>query len=165
MKQWFLLLTVMALALAGCGASKASGGEVVSFYYLEKEYDFQQHGGVISPEKRDISDHRRDLPYLLALYLVGPAEENHRLPVPVGTKITCGEEEGKSITLELSEICRTMTDTEFSLACACISLTCFDITGAEQVTIRNGDRQMTMKPDSVLLVDDFTAYSETEETT
>lgn len=165
MKRWFLLLTVMALALAGCGASKAGGGEVVSFYYLEKEYDFQRHGGVVSPEKRDISDHRRDLPYLLALYLVGPVEDNHRLPVPTGTKITCQEGEGRSLTLELSENCRTMTDTEFSLACACISLTCFDITEAEQITVRNGERQMTMQPDSVLLADDFTGYTETEETT
>ncbi len=56
-----------------------------------------------------------------------------------------------------------MTDTEFTLACACLTMTTLSITGGDEVTITSGSRSVTMSRDSLTLIDDSTA-STTEET-
>lgn len=164
MRRFFLLLTIGVLILTGCGTSKNKKPETVTFYYLEKEFDFHGHSSILAPEVRDISDHRQDLGYLLSLYQVGPAEENHRSPLPAGTRIHCQAPMDNALALELSESARTMTDADFSLAAACLSQTCFAAMDTESVTVINGERRITMQRDSLLLVDELTQKTATEET-
>lgn len=158
-----VLFAMMALILSGCGPKKVGSSNTVSFYYLEKEFNFERHESILSPEIRVVSEHRDNLNYLLALYLVGPAEESHLSPLPSGTRIYCRDSSVDAITLELSEASHTLSETDFTLACACLALTCFDITGVQEVTVVSGDRHITMNTDSLLLADVPPTF-ETEET-
>ena len=53
-----------------------------------------------------------------------------------------------------------MTDIEYSAACVCLALTCFDLTDAGQVTVNSGDRTLTISRDAIVLYDNITAMEE-----
>ena len=103
-----------------------------------------------------------DLPYLLALYQMGPTGDEIRSPLPFGTRISVQIQEGH-ITLELSEAALSLSDIDYSLACACLTMTCLDASGAEDVTVQSGDRAKTMNRDSLTLMDTIENFEPTEE--
>ena len=55
-----------------------------------------------------------------------------------------------------------MTDAAFSLACACLTKTCMELTQASSVTVISGTRMVTMGPDNLILTDSLDT-AETEE--
>ncbi|MEE0110748.1 MAG: hypothetical protein UEP57_07695 [Oscillospiraceae bacterium] len=162
MKRCFCLFLILCLLLSGCGILGERIKEPVTFYYLRSEYQYGTQDAVISSEEREASGHLEDLSYLLALYLMGPADEELKSPLPHGTNIFSAEQSASVITLRLSDTAKTMTDTEFSLACACLSLTCLDLTDAKSVTIISGDRIVTMSRDTLTLYDSSPAAEETK---
>ena len=163
MKGTLAVFLIFSLLLSGCGIFKEIISEPVTFYYLSTEYTFGSNSGVIAAEEREASNHRQDLTYLLALYLMGPANEDHRSPLPAGTRIINPEQNGSIITMELVNSVRKLSDADLSLACACLTLTCLDITDATEVSITYGEQTVTMHQDSLTLVDDSRVNSETEE--
>ena len=104
-----------------------------------------------------------DLRYLLSLYLIGPSSDELVSPLPWGTRLLGVSRENGTVTLELTDTAQSVTDTEFTLACACLTMTTLSITGGDEVTITSGSRSVTMSRDSLTLIDDSTA-STTEET-
>lgn len=163
MKRLISLALVLCLMLSGCGTSGERIMEPVTFYYLQSKYSYGSEGAVIASEEREASGHRRDLNYLLALYLMGPSSEALISPVPQGTRILSVEQEGTTIQLSLSDAAGTLTDAEFSLACACLTLTCLDLTEVEAVTVTCGSRSVTMSHENLTLFDSSMAAA-TEET-
>lgn len=155
------LLLIFCILLTGCGFFGERIWEPVTFYYLCGSYS-EDLCCVIVSEERETSGHTGDLPYLLALYLMGPTEDEHISPLPAGACIHSTVENGH-IFLELSNIPASMTDIDFSLACACLTLTCLDIIDADDVTIRNGDQEKTMNRDSLTLYDAISENTPTEE--
>ena len=153
------LFLCVCLVLSGCGFFANRMMEPVTFYYLEKEFQYGNNPSLIVSEEREASGHRNDLSYLLALYLMGPAEEEHRSPLLPGTRVLKAEQNNGIITLELVNPAYAYSDLELSLACACLTLTCLDITDASQVNITYQDRTIVMTKDSITLFDD----SSTEE--
>ena len=162
MKKGLCLLLGLCQLLSGCALTGDRLKEPVTFYYLREEYQYGTQGGVIVSEEREASGHGRDLSYLLALYLVGPMKEGLVCPLPMGTGIVSLEQTPSGISLVLSDTLGSLSDADYSLACACLTLTCLDITGGEKVTITSGSRSVTMTRDSLTLFDGGTA--ETEET-
>lgn len=165
MKKLTALLLLLSLLLCGCGPSGQHLKDPVTFYYLldkyEHDYKYGEEPVVFAPEEREASGHRNDLNYLLALYLIGPSEEGLRSPVPWGTRVLELEESGKHITLKLSDTTSSMSDIDFTRACACLTLTCLDLTDADKVTVQSGDRSVTMTRDTLILFDDSTTVEET----
>ncbi len=153
MKQLACLILLFALALSGCADTKDAIQEPVTFYYLQEEYQFGTASGVFGTDERDAYGHRDDLRYLMALYLMGPAKEGLRAPMPLGTHIFSAEHKDSTVYLKLSNTEETMTKVEFSLACACLSMTCMDLTGVENVTISSGERVVTMNRNNLILFD------------
>ena len=151
------LLLCVCLVLSGCGFFSDRLTEPVTFYYLEKEFQFGNHPSLIVSEEREASGHRNDLSYLLALYLMGPAEEEHQSPLLPGTRILKAEQNSGIITLELFNPAYTYSDSELSLVCACLTLTCLDITDASQVNITYQEHTITMTKDSITLFDGSSA--------
>lgn len=149
MKRILSLCLLLCLILCGCGQRLK---EPVTFYYLNANFE-EDMSTVILSEQREASGHRDDLSYLLALYLMGPTEDDLRSPIPRGTRIYTSAYSKDSVELHLSDTEKTMTDAEFSLACACLSLTCLDLTDAQSVTISSGSRSLTMSRDALLLSD------------
>lgn len=159
MKRYFALFLALSLLLSGCGFFTEHIKEPVTFYYLRSEFQYFSQDAVFASEEREASGHRDDLSYLMALYLMGPAEEELLSPIPRGTRIYKTEETASGITLYLSDTAATMDDMEYSLACTCLSLTCLDLTDAAFVTITSGNRSITMNRNTLTLFDGSTAAS------
>ena len=152
MKRRFLCLIIsFAILLSGCGIWREQINQSVRFHYLCKNYQTDLCCVIVS-EEREASGHVGDLPYLLALYLMGPTDEEHAMPLPAGTKISVLEEDGQ-IILELSDTANVISDLDFSLACACLTMTVSEIADAAAVTIRCGNREKTLSSENFTLYD------------
>jgi len=163
MKQRIAIVLFLSVIISGCGFFGERIMEPVTFYYLQTDYTFGREPRVIVPEEREASGHKADLSYLLTLYLMGPAEEEHRTPLPSGTQILNVKYRGNTVSMELSNSVYVLSDAELTLACACLTLTCLDITDAQQVSITYQDRTVTMSGDSLTLIDDKIETMNTEE--
>lgn len=160
MKRFLGSVLIFCILLSGCSVLGERLKEPVSFYYLRSEYQYFVQDGVIASEEREAAGHRNDLSYLLALYLMGPADEELNSPIPRGTKIFNTEQTAEGIVLNLSDLDAALSDADFSLACACLSLTCFELTDSQSVTVNSGERSVTMDRDTLSLYDGSAAALE-----
>ena len=157
---WAMSFVFLLMALSACQAADPDG---VTFYYCRdpQQYQYFQDDGVICAESRDIMGHRSDLQYMAGLYLAGPMEEGLISPFNKNTRLLSIRQVDTSILVELSEHAGTLTDSEFSLSCACFAMTCMDFIQCEDVTITCGDRSITMTQDNIILLD-FLPQQETD---
>lgn len=162
MKRFLCLTLIFCILLSGCQLLGDRIKEPVMFYYVRSQYQ-DDLSAAIASEAREASGHLDDLSYLMALYLMGPVSEDLESPIPPGTRIYVETENKYNVILNLSDTEKTMTDTEFSIACACLSLTCLELTGTEKVTVTSGDRSVTMTPETLELFDGSMTFT-TEET-
>ena len=155
MKRVFCLFLCILLLLSGCGFTPEEQGNTV-FYYCRTEYSYDGAQAVIVPERREISENASDLKNLLALYLVGPLSEGLTTPF-LGTKLISANEENGHLLIKLTNPNTPIGDAQFSLACACVSMTFLELTDLTQVTVVCGDRTATMSQDNLLLYDSITS--------
>ena len=148
---WFLA-AAMLFSFIGC---KAQDPGDATFYYSRspEQYQYYAGDGVIRTEIRTLSGHRQDLQYLVGLYLAGPLDESLISPFPKSVHLLSVEQTGTAIRVELTDQTRIMSDSEFSLACACLTMTCTQFTGCDSVTVISADRTLTMNVDSILFLD------------
>ena len=142
MKKWICLTLVFVMLLAllcGCGNENT-----VRFYYSSADYLNSRSGSVLASEDRDVTGYRDDPKFLVSLYLAGPLDRDLQLPFPAGTALQSMIVSGSQITIQLHPLPQTMSDSDFSLACACLTMTCLEFTGAETVTILCGNRTVTL---------------------
>lgn len=149
----FLCAALAALLLVpllpGCGERLK---EPVTFYYLRDSYQ-EDMNGLFASEEREVAGYRDNLKYLLSFYLMGPVGKTLRSPLPKGTLLSSVHKDGASLVIEISNTSALLSDSEFSLACACLSMTCMDLVGVEEVTVVSGSRSLTMRQDNLLLTD------------
>lgn len=155
-----VLIAALALALPGCSLVKDSVKDPIIFYYQRADFLYGETDSVIASETREASGHAGDLYYLLSLYLAGPLDEGLTCPFPRGTKLLSVQQEDNTLLLEISNTGDTLSASRFSLACACLTMTCLELSTAEEVTVTSGERSITMTRDSFLL-SDGTAVPET----
>ena len=146
------LAAALVLSFSGC---KTQDSGDVTFYYSRspEQYQYYAGDGVIRTEMRTLSGHRQDLQYLVGLYLAGPLDESLISPFPKSIHLLSVEQTGSAVHIELTDQSRIMSDSEFSLACACLTMTCTQFTGCDSVTVISGDRTITMNADSILFMD------------
>lgn len=156
MKKHICLLLCLMLMLSGCAVK-----DNVSFYYPRVEYIYDAQDGVIAPEKRDITGHRDDLKFLMSLYLMGPLDEALESPFSSKTRLVSVETVDNSVVITLSDTSATLSDSEFILACACLTMTCMDITSADSVTVVSGGRTTTLDPELLTMFDSGTPIETT----
>lgn len=161
MKKLLSLALALCLLIGLCACS-SSLKEPVTFYYV-RHPDHITYGaadGFISPEEREASGHTGDLSYLLSLYLVGPLDETLLSPFPEGTRLENLVLHQDTIVVELSQELSSLSGVELSVACACISATCFSLTDAVEITVVSPETElhdgvsMTLTRDSITLIDD-----------
>lgn len=163
MRRMIPIILILAMLLSGCSWASSQKDNTVTFYYLRSDFLYGYDSQVIVPEARENPGSRRDLSYLMALYLMGPAEEEHETPIPAGMRIIKAEERNGLITLNLSYP-YAIPQVRFTLICSCLAMTCFDLTDAETVTVTCSDQTITMSRSSLSLSDDSAANQATEET-
>lgn len=154
MKRLTCLLILLSFFLSGCDALGERIKEPVIFYYVRENYQ-EEMGDVISAEVREASGHRHDLPYLLALYSMGPSQEGLLPLFPRNTTILPVEHSEDGLVLRVLDENPHMTDAEYTLACACLTMTCMELIDTEQVTVVSGDRSITINTNNLLM----TGYS------
>ncbi len=154
MKRLLCLLLILSqlFPLLGCGKGHQ---DQATFYYERAEYQYGSADAVLVPEARDITGHVGELRFLLSLYLTGPLDEKLTSPFPRGTRLEDLVLEDGSLRIYLSDIGSRVSQAQFSLACACLTLTCLELTSADQVTIHSGSRSITMDRDSLVLDDNI----------
>lgn len=153
MKRFFCLILILSLT-ALCGCSKPETNSVSFYYCRDPEfYQYFEEHGVIQPEIRDITGHRSDLRYVVGLYLAGPLEEELRSPFSKTARLVSVQKSGTSILIQLSDETQNLSDASFSLACACLTLTCMDAFSCNEVTVTSGERSVTMNENSIVLFD------------
>ena len=148
MKRLICLLLAL-LFMSGCGVFGERIKDPVTFYYIREDYQ-QNMEPVIASEIREASGHRDDLPYLLALYSMGPSQEDLQAPFPSSTRIIPTEHTEAGVVLSISEVPDSMTDAEYTLASACLALTCMELTDADQITVLTKDRSVTINTENLM---------------
>ena len=147
------LIILLAVPLCACSFRGLESGDGYTFFYRRTEFQYGVESGIIESEKRDISGHDGDLFFLITLYLSGPLEENLVSPFPVSTRLLSVEQDDANILIKLTDSGSPLLDSEHSLACVCLALTCLEIPEIEQVTIQYRDRTITLNQSSVTLFD------------
>ena len=153
-----LAIILLVSLLPGCGQKMK---EPVTFYYQITNYQ-ENMVSPIAGEEREVAGYRDNLKYLLTFYLMGPISQELSSPLPRGTQLCGISQEGTELTIEISDTASTLNDSRFSLACACLSMTCMGLTNAERVTIVSGSRSLTFASDNLLLSDTITSEENTK---
>ena len=120
MKRWLFGALAVCLLLSGCRLDSAF--ETASFYYLDAGYA-DRMSDPIRKEQKEITGHAGDLSYLMHLYLMGPSGEGLKSPLPGSCTLISIENREGVIQVKLSDTRSSLTESEFSLACACLTLT------------------------------------------
>ena len=151
----FTVLLLCALICLSCLGCDISDGSSVNFYYYRNpdEYQYFEESGAIQTEARDLLGHLDDLRYMVGLYMAGPMDENLLVPFSKSTKLITAQQNGSRVYIELSDHTNALTDSEFTLACTALTLTCMDFTECSDVTITSGYRTMTLNTDNIILTD------------
>lgn len=153
-----LAAVLLITLLPGCGQKMK---EPVTFYYQVTDYQ----GTMVCPiagEEREVAGYRDNLKYLLTFYLMGPISQELASPLPQGTQLQSINQSSEELTIEISDTASTLSDSAFSLACACLSTTCMGLTNAEAVTVVSGSRSLTLDKDNLLLSDTITPEENTK---
>ncbi len=151
MKRLICLCLVLSfLLLTGCSLTGERIKEPVAFYYVREGYE-KEMDPVIGSEIREASGHSRDLPYLLALYSMGPSQEDLKAVLPRNTRILLTEQTEEDLVLTLSEEALRVTEADFTLAGTCLAMTCMELTDTPQVTVVCEERTVTIRKDNLLL--------------
>ena len=158
-----LLCTILAIILLvsllpGCGQKMK---EPVTFYYQITNYQ-ENMVSPIAGEEREVAGYRDNLKYLLTFYLMGPISQELSSPLPRGTQLCSIGQDGANLTIEISDTASALNDSRFSLACACLSMTCMGLTSAERVTIVSGSRSLTFDRTNLLLSDTMISEENTK---
>lgn len=148
MKRILILLLCVLLLTSGCSAR-----ETANFYYQRAYFQYDTADGVIVAEERDISGHDNHMSFLLSLYLLGPQNAELISPLPAGTKLLSLERTGDTLVITLTDVGDSLTESEFSLACACLTMTCAELTRIQSVTTVSGEHSLTLTRDMLTLYD------------
>lgn len=160
MKQ-LLCLILCLLLLCGC-QSHNDKDNTVAFYYCQANHTTILEESIVLPEYREISASPLDLRNVLSLYLIGPLDEDLVSPFR-GMKLVSVTTQDSHLFLELSCNDRSLTDIGFSLACACLTMTCLELAEVSQVSITCGERTATMNGDNLFLMDNITQQTSPSE--
>lgn len=163
MKKWTAAALTCLLLLSGCGRSGKPLFDPVYFYYPRVEYDYGYSDSVISWEAMDGTGYMEDYQYLLGEFFSGPIDEGFYNPFPPGTELLSAWLEDDSFYLELSREALALPEHQFTLGCACLSMTCFELAPVRAVTVSCGEKTLTIPRGEYLLMDDYIPDSITKQ--
>ena len=84
---------------------------------------------------------------------MGPADKELTSPLPRGTVLYQLEQTEDAVTIGISDTSEALSDSRFSLACACLSMTCMELLPVKEITVVSGSRNTTIRRDSLILKD------------
>jgi len=172
MKRYICLMLILFLlaTMVGCRPNSSDIQVPVEFFYPYTLDDIVYNGEPVftKSELRESAGHEGELDYLLNLYFRGPEQEKLYDPFPNRLTVVNYQINEESITMELSEELGQLTGIDLTTACACITQTCLAMyPECNKVYITagsaslDGNRWITMTRDTMMLIDNSTAPTET----
>ena len=163
MKKWFGLLLVLIWMLPGCAKEEQLENPVL-FYYRTAQVSYFGDNGVIDCEKRESGTWPSGYMlekwrYLLNQYMLGPESSELSRTFPDRVSVLDLQLKDNVLTLMLSADFAKLTGLDLSLACACLTLTACQMTGAKAVKIwaqnalLDGNEAVTMEFSRLVLED------------
>ena len=164
-----IIALLLCLSLLGClwGCVKVPGTPdvPVQFYYPQASQKdaLSSAGGLVSFELRESAGNIGKYAYLTQLYLQGPVTETLRNPFPRGTTLKSLLIKNGIVYLVLSDAIASLSGTELTLACACLTRTIYEMTGFRVVNIQaetqllGGSRKLIMNVKDLQFMDNSTA--------
>jgi len=164
-----LMVVVFLLAFCSCSATQESQqSNTLNFYYCNSNAMQDLDTYVIAAENRDPKEFSDALDVLLNEYFKGPVSSKLYSPFPSNLKIESIVQSNTHIQITLSSAFSNLSDIDFSLACACLTMTVHELTGFESIYISyenasTGKRHtISLTPDAYLL-DDNSVVSDINE--
>ena len=155
-----LFLALMLFCLGGCQVeTQNNSASTVKFYYLVTDERLENGEGPTDWELFDIQGHETDYGWILEHYFAGPKTEGLAVPFPKATRILSAEFANGVVYVNVSKELAQLTGVDVTLACSCITMTCLQLDGVEDVVIRadgwdlNGRHTVSLDGDSLLLED------------
>ena len=139
-----VLILCLALGCTGCRLPFGIGNETVVFYYEQAQYQYGEPDAVIFGEERDITGHVSDMQYLLSLYMMGPISDTLHSPFPTGMQVLDVKVRMDLVRITVSEELNTLSDARYSLALACLAMTCLELSEQESVVIVCGEDHVVL---------------------
>ena len=160
MRQFLSFVCVVAalFCLFGCTNQAENFKDPVDVFYCTSPIKYNSLEGVFARERRDFAGWSGNLQGFLNEYVTGPKSNGLTSPFPLGALILTLEQEETAISLLLNIHFSRLSPNELTLACACLSLTLFQLTNAESVSFQidgaSEDRAIiTMTRENLSLMD------------
>ena len=138
-RKCFLALLLCLLLLAGCTIAQTQYVNPIRFYYNRAEVAYNQPGGTLAYETRDLMSRQVGIDEILALYFAGPQDETLVSPFPGGTACTALSMQDGVLTLTLNDAYAQLTGAARTTAAACLTLTLTQIRTVEEVCLETPD--------------------------
>lgn len=154
-----LLSIALTLSLSGCGGNASEPEQPGHFYYYRPDPLYGASDAVITPEVRELADFP-DLDAMVNAYVAGPVSRELESPFPRDITVSGWEHTGSVFSIDFSEEFAMLSGLDLTIACACVTQTFLELTGAEQVVITAGDALLdgeaavTMSGGNLSLLDD-----------
>lgn len=159
-----ILCFLMIVLFPGCHYGDSGDIlEPVEFFYPRKTayFIYGTSNGVIASEVREASGHINDLNYLIPMYLRGPQDSTLHNPFPAGSMLEEIHVEEDTLHILLSEEFAKLENSQLTLACTSLAMTCMTITDYTRICIdAASDKQtvsMVLDADTILF-SDYSAF-------
>ena len=142
MKRFFsgILICRLLLSFWGCGNSKVEIQDAVVFYYLRADIQSDRTYGdsdsVFVPELQASLTRKNSISYYIALYLNGPSDSRLHSPFPKNLMLQSVYREKNELFVIFSDNLASLSGMDLTKACACLALTCFNLSDAQTHTIQ-----------------------------
>lgn len=131
-----LISFLLALLLCLTACDFPTHQETVTFYYPRdpQRRNIAPTATFYAAEEREASI-STSLRYLLSLYLQGPLDDTTVSPFPTDTRLVDLDLHAGQLYIQLSQEFGQLNSIDLTIACTCLSLTCFDLAQVDRVTI------------------------------
>ena len=152
-----MTVTMVLTILTGCGNRNTPDGKY-KLYYCHSEYQYAADSGVLSWEYYTPSA-AADFEYVLQRYLRGPESKDMVAPFPSGLRLVALELKENKAQITLTKELAELSGVDLTIACACITLTVWDLTQLATVDIRaqdvllNNQKSIIMNAEELILSD------------
>jgi hypothetical protein len=154
----FLLCVVLIFTMLGCNKQSKNTQTGNAFYYPLASIPFGKGSSAIAAEYRSTEGPNVWM-HILNDYFAGPHSEKYKNPFPAGLQAQMTAMEKNTLYVTVSKELAQLSGLELTIACSCLSMTCMELTGAENIVISaensllDGQKSITMNKDTLLLID------------
>ena len=153
-----IVITASLFLILGCNSVSKQNHNTVLFYYIHNDFKYGTESGVITSTAVTVDAEYSDYEGLLNLYFNGPTNYESISPFPAGISLVNFQMDNNKVQLVLSPHMATLSDSEFTVACACLTRTVVEMTGIGTLHITIQGPQNKENNTWTFTLNDFTYF-------